>query len=321
MASLQACRVPAAAALCKSAVFSGITLLVLGAVAPQPALGKRHHQRTITERTWQDILEGEWMIEFFAPWCPACQQLQPEWNAFAEWGEDIGVSIAKVDVTEEPGLSGRFIITALPTIYHCKDGVFRKYEGGRTKNDFLSFIDEKKWREIEPVSSWFGPSSFLMNTMSGLFKLSMFIRHCHNYFTEHLGLPVWGSYAIFALATLFSGLVLGLILVFVADCVFPFRRFTPQNYQRKQSLDQARIMKRLEAEQEADGEADEEDEYDYEGEEVWRKRGGGGGGGRSSEPEERHSRARERLHAQEEEEGSPDTLRKRNPATADQGHP
>ncbi|MGH0189375.1 UNVERIFIED_CONTAM: hypothetical protein FKN15_035193 [Acipenser sinensis] len=53
----------------------------------------------------------------FAPWCPACQQLQPEWNDFAEWGDDIGVSIAKVDVTEEPGLSGRFIITALPTIY------------------------------------------------------------------------------------------------------------------------------------------------------------------------------------------------------------
>ncbi|RXM91564.1 Thioredoxin-related transmembrane protein 1, partial [Acipenser ruthenus] len=285
----------------------------------------------------------------YAPWCPACQQLQPEWNDFAEWGDDIGVSIAKVDVTEEPGLSGRFIITALPTIYHCKDGVFRKYEGGRTKNDFLSFIEEKKWREIEPVSSWFGPSSFLMNTMSGLFKLSMFIR----------------------------------ILVFVADCVFPFRRFTPQNYYQskspflfcnwicscacipavccgpglsavctvpaqyicmelicvcvvrcllsaltlclfpllvpgKQAVDQARIMKRLEAEQEADGEADEEDEYDYEeegeGEEVWRKRGG-------SEPEERHSRARERLHAQEEEEGSPDTLRKRNPATADQSDP
>ncbi|XP_034773155.2 thioredoxin-related transmembrane protein 1-like [Acipenser ruthenus] len=316
MAPLQTCRVPGAVSLCNLAVLS---LLLLGAVAPQPALGKKHHQRTITDRTWQDILEGEWMVEFYAPWCPACQQLQPEWNDFAEWGDDIGVSIAKVDVTEEPGLSGRFIITALPTIYHCKDGVFRKYEGGRTKNDFLSFIEEKKWREIEPVSSWFGPSSFLMNTMSGLFKLSMFIRHCHNYFTEHLGLPAWGSYAIFALATLFSGLVLGLILVFVADCVFPFRRFTPQNYyQRKQAVDQARIMKRLEAEQEADGEADEEDEYDYEeegeGEEVWRKRGG-------SEPEERHSRVRERLHAQEEEEGSPDTLRKRNPATADQSDP
>ncbi|MGH0188087.1 UNVERIFIED_CONTAM: hypothetical protein FKN15_027862 [Acipenser sinensis] len=64
---------------------------------------------------------------------------------------------------------------------------------------------------------------------------ALVLPHCHNYFTEHLGLPVWGSYAIFALATLFSGLVLGLILVFVADCVFPFRRFTPQNYYQSKS--------------------------------------------------------------------------------------
>lgn len=40
----------------------------------------------------------------FAPWCPACQQLQPVWHEFAEWGEDMGVNIAKVDVTEQPGM-------------------------------------------------------------------------------------------------------------------------------------------------------------------------------------------------------------------------
>lgn len=41
----------------------------------------------------------------YAPWCPACQNLQPEWEKFAEWGEDLEVTIAKVDVTEQPGES------------------------------------------------------------------------------------------------------------------------------------------------------------------------------------------------------------------------
>lgn len=36
-------------------------------------------------------------------------------------------------------------------------------------------------------------------------------QRCHNYMTEQLGLPVWGSYIIFGLATLFSGLALGLV--------------------------------------------------------------------------------------------------------------
>lgn len=39
----------------------------------------------------------------YAPWCPACQNLQPEWESFAEWGEDLEVKIAKVDVTEQTG--------------------------------------------------------------------------------------------------------------------------------------------------------------------------------------------------------------------------
>lgn len=42
----------------------------------------------------------------YAPWCPACESLQPEWEKFAEWGEDLGVNVAKVDVTEQPGEKG-----------------------------------------------------------------------------------------------------------------------------------------------------------------------------------------------------------------------
>ncbi|CDQ81560.1 unnamed protein product [Oncorhynchus mykiss] len=137
------------------------SLVLLIYLTSHPSLAKPSSLKEITDGNWEDILAGEWMIEFFAPWCPACQQLQPVWNEFADWGEDMGVNIAKVDVTEQPGLSGRFIITSLPTIYHCKDGVFRRYQGARTKDDLLSFIDEKKWQGIEPVSSWFGPSSFM----------------------------------------------------------------------------------------------------------------------------------------------------------------
>lgn len=43
----------------------------------------------------------------------------------------------------------------------CKDGQFRRYQGARTKKDFINFVSDQEWRSIEPVSSWFGPSSFL----------------------------------------------------------------------------------------------------------------------------------------------------------------
>jgi thioredoxin-like negative regulator of GroEL len=54
----------------------------------------------------------------FAPWCPACRQLHPTWKEFSEWTDDLGLAgVAQVDVTENPGLSGRFVVTALPTIF------------------------------------------------------------------------------------------------------------------------------------------------------------------------------------------------------------
>lgn len=218
-------------------------------------LAKKGDVIEITDDSWRDILQGEWMIKFYAPWCPACQKLQPEWKEFAEWGDDLNVNIATVDVTAQPGLSGRFIITALPTIYHCKDGVFRKYQGARTHKDFINFVNEKEWEKIEAVSSWFSPDSLLMSGMSTLFQLSVWIRYCHNYFVEDIGLPVWGSYIIFGLMTLFLGLVLGLVLVFVADYLCPTKRRQPQGftYPKKLSPEAAKLLKELEEEE--DGEA------------------------------------------------------------------
>ncbi|XP_027856699.1 thioredoxin-related transmembrane protein 1 [Xiphophorus couchianus] len=247
-------------------------LLLLTFSSSLPASAKPDSLKDVTDGDWEKIMTGEWMIEFYAPWCPACQQLQAVWKEFADWADDMGINVAKVDVTEQPGLSGRFIITSLPTIYHCKDGVFRKYHGARTKEDFLSFVDEQKWKNTEPISSWFGPSSFLMNSMSALFKLSMFIRRCHNYMTEQLGIPVWGSYVIFGLVTLFAGLTLGLLLVFIADYVFPSRRFSPHDYyQKKQSMEQSRLIQNQDEDQEADGEEDDDDEEEEDQGRVWRR--------------------------------------------------
>lgn len=56
----------------------------------------------------------------YAPWCPACQQLQPVWKEFADWGDDMGVNIAKVDVTEQPGRLERPSLAGLtlPKLLH-----------------------------------------------------------------------------------------------------------------------------------------------------------------------------------------------------------
>ncbi|KAH7972636.1 hypothetical protein HPB52_014363 [Rhipicephalus sanguineus] len=170
----------------------------------------------LDENSWTKLLEGEWMVEFFAPWCPACKALGPVWNDFSKWSKDLGVKVAHVDVTTNPGLSGRFMVTALPTIYHVKDGEFRQYRGTRDKESFINFIEEKKWQSIEPVSTGRvrSPYTFCaghgMSLVAQFFKLSMSLRALHTTLVDYYGIPYWGSYILFALGTIVIGAVLGL---------------------------------------------------------------------------------------------------------------
>ncbi|XP_035607981.1 thioredoxin-related transmembrane protein 4 isoform X2 [Oncorhynchus keta] len=158
-----------------------LSIILVSSIASSAVAETETGVLTITDANWTVTMDGEWMIKFVAPWCPACAQLKEQWERFSSLAAAMGVSVGEVDVTEQPGLSGRFLVTTLPTI-------------------------------------------FQMSCMAGLFRLSLWIRWTHGYLTGDLGMPVWGSYLSFAMATLVTGLLMGLVLVLVADCLCPSRQ-------------------------------------------------------------------------------------------------
>nr|XP_023481902.1 thioredoxin-related transmembrane protein 4 isoform X2 [Equus caballus] len=78
---------------------------------------ERSRVRPMTASNWTLVMEGEWMLKFYAPWCPSCQQTDSEWETFAKNGDLLQISVGKVDVIQEPGLSGRFFVTTLPAFF------------------------------------------------------------------------------------------------------------------------------------------------------------------------------------------------------------
>lgn len=181
-----------------------------------------HGSLELDENNWTNVLTGEWMVLFYAPWCPACKSLEPEWKEFGKWSKSHStISVANTDITTSPGLTGRFIVTTLPTIFHVKDGVFRYYKMGRDKDSMISFIEERKWEQLESISSWKSPNSIQMSIVANFFKLSQKVRVLHSSLMVQYGLPTWGSYLIFAIVTIVVGAILGLVLVCIIDLIYP----------------------------------------------------------------------------------------------------
>ena len=78
----------------------------------------------LTEQTFDEVLavaNGVLMVDFWAPWCRPCVALAPVLEELAGVSRG-GVTLAKVNVDEEPTLAARHGIRSIPTVLFVKDG-------------------------------------------------------------------------------------------------------------------------------------------------------------------------------------------------------
>ncbi|KAM9798214.1 protein disulfide-isomerase A6 [Neosynchiropus ocellatus] len=85
------------------------------------------------------VLDGDdvWLVEFFAPWCGHCKNLEPEWAAAATTVKEQTkgkVRLGAVDATVHQGVSGRYGIRGFPTIKIFRPGQEPEdYDGSRSR--------------------------------------------------------------------------------------------------------------------------------------------------------------------------------------------
>ncbi|KAF7795266.1 hypothetical protein EIP86_006419 [Pleurotus ostreatoroseus] len=93
-------------------------------------------------------------IEFYASWCGHCKRLKPTWDSLGDHYADLQdkVMIAKMEATENDlPASVPFRISGFPTLKFKKAGTkeFIDYEGDRTLEGFIAFIEENAANKLE----------------------------------------------------------------------------------------------------------------------------------------------------------------------------
>ncbi|CAF3654163.1 unnamed protein product [Rotaria socialis] len=173
----------------------------------------------LTDKTWREMLTGQWMVEFYAPWCPACQQFKQIWRDFSNAMSSRNIKVGAVDVDKYQSLSGRFRISSLPTILHVRDGVFHQYEGERSLRGLRNYIDKEEWLKSGPMSSSFAPDSLVMSLISYVFDLSLLVKNAYSILLDQYGWPAWLIYTVFGIAMVIVGIIIGFISLMIMDCI------------------------------------------------------------------------------------------------------
>lgn len=95
----------------------------------------------LTAESFQKLVtttQDPWFIKFYAPWCPHCQAMAPNWKEMAKENKDI-LNVGEVDCTVETRLCEDARVGAYPTIYFFRGGQRVEYTGLRGLGDLLAY--------------------------------------------------------------------------------------------------------------------------------------------------------------------------------------
>jgi thioredoxin 1 len=100
----------------------------------------------VTDSTFEnDVLAapGPVLVDFWAEWCGPCKAIAPGLEEISETLKG-KVTIAKINIDENPQTPGRYNVSAIPTLILFKNGqVAAQKIGGAPKSKLVEWLQEQ----------------------------------------------------------------------------------------------------------------------------------------------------------------------------------
>uniref|UniRef100_A0A665W7B2 Protein disulfide-isomerase n=1 Tax=Echeneis naucrates TaxID=173247 RepID=A0A665W7B2_ECHNA len=106
------------------------------------------------------------LVEFYAPWCGHCKQLEPQYAEAAGKlkAEELAIRLAKVDATEERELSDEFDVGGFPTLILFINGQRKQpitYTGKRSADGIIKWMKRRTGPGAEVLESTKSAAQFI----------------------------------------------------------------------------------------------------------------------------------------------------------------
>ena len=101
--------------------------------------------KTVSDASFQeDVLNADQpvLVDFWATWCGPCRQIAPALEELSKEYEG-RLTVAKIDIDENPDTPGQFGVRGVPTLMIFKDGELAATSvGAKPKGQLAAWIDE-----------------------------------------------------------------------------------------------------------------------------------------------------------------------------------